>query len=65
MCMIGYAAGGVTAVLLASAAAFAVLMIAGWIFDRITDSIARKWKKHKKQPKTRIGRILVEHQDAV
>lgn len=53
--------GGLTAVLLFLAAAALAVIFAGWIFDQVTQAAAKHWERKGEQPRSKLGRIILDH----
>ena len=56
--ILAYAAGVAAAILIAAIAVLVFLGVLAWLFDIITTAIGRRWRKHGKQPRGRIGQII-------
>lgn len=54
-------AGGLSAALLFLAATALAVILAGSAFDLVTRAAAKRWERKGKQPRGRLGRIILEH----
>lgn len=57
------AAGGAAAVCAAALILLILLSFTGWVFDNVTEAMARRWKKRGKRPRGKLAGIIMEHQD--
>lgn len=53
--------GGLAAVLLYLAVVILFVGLAGMVFDRVTQAMANRWKQKGRQPKGKLGRIILAH----
>lgn len=53
--------GGLTALLLFLAAAALAVILTGWAFDFLTRATAKRWEHKGRQPRGKLGRIILEH----
>lgn len=51
-------AGGITAVMVFLVAVALILSLAGVVFDRATEAIAKRWERTGKPPKHWLGQII-------
>lgn len=53
--------GGLTAVLLFLTAVVLAVILSGWVFDLLTRATAKRWEHKGRQPRGKLGRIILEH----
>ena len=53
--------GGLSAVLLFLAVAALAMIFAGWAFDLVTQAAATRWERKGRQPRGKLGRIILDH----
>lgn len=54
-------AGGVFAILVFLLAVLMAALILGYVFDVCTGAMAKRWVKTGRQPKNKLGRIILEN----